>query len=112
MQQAWIQSVIAVTIPHRPPGRSTFLHFQLQSNLVGSPLVSSPTSPLAKLTLGTDLPQVLGKSYLATSPLAKFQAGPTAASYRGLTVRSPRIYTPLCVFNQGRIKVQANQAMA
>jgi hypothetical protein len=44
----------------------------LQSNLVSSPLVSSPTSPLAKLSLAMDFPQVLGASfrYLAISPLA------------------------------------------
>jgi hypothetical protein len=47
---------------------------QVQSNLVSSPLdVSPPTSPFAKLTLGTDFPQVLEASfdYLANWPLAK-----------------------------------------
>jgi hypothetical protein len=41
-----------------------------------SNLVSPPTSPLAKLSLGTDFPQVLGASfrYLATSPLANISA--------------------------------------
>jgi hypothetical protein len=58
--------------------------FIMQSNLVSLPLVSSPTSPLAKRSLGTDFPQVLGASfrYLATSPLANtvFRIGPTEAS--------------------------------
>jgi hypothetical protein len=44
----------------------------IQSNLVSSPLVSSPTLPLAKLSLGTDFPQFIAASfcYHATLPLA------------------------------------------
>jgi hypothetical protein len=45
---------------------------EIQSNLVNSPLVSSPNSPLAKLSLGGDFHPILGASfrYLVTSPVA------------------------------------------